>query len=523
MAALTYKDKLKAIETDKRISDKNKAIMALIKKELAALTEEDAKIKLLRDEISDDHRKMFIGDPLKTFKLVDEKYNRQVEPVYFWLLGFLRDQLGAKKVIKLVDTYSASEASAFHRNIGQGLAGTQDRVVASLRNIATLIQHLFRIVRELSMLTERLYLYYEGERNGPEKEGGKQNFAEMTLKDMYISFVEGGTKNPGSVLGLGSQVGFNTLPHYFYHTHFFKVDDVQEGVNKIKGINKTLIEVLGRKLRAYVGWRETSLQHLETRRKFMLSFLKQHYHSVKLNIEWVKPYLKQAKRMQMNEDFKDSPDLLAAIEQAMMEIELMAIMKEDPEYNQVINAHLRFRTHPESEFSPRYQQTMTRFTGRIELELHARVLSDEQVLAYKANILKEDFSLLGFDTAIQEALDTLGKDLVLYLEQAEKDIPMKDAVLDAMKKKGKDKKEEKKEEKEAKPWYYGADPFIQVFKGFAEIGGALVPSSPFKRSSEKKKPKHKIEQEENDAKAGSIKSADKLYSVFKKSHGMLAW
>ena len=135
MAELSYKDKIKAIETDRKISDKNKAILALIKKEVEGLKEEDAKIKFLRDEISDPHRTMFIGEPLKSFKLVDEKYNRQVEPVYFWLLGFRRDQLGAKKVIKLVDTYSASEASAFHRNVGQGLAATQHRVLSTFPNL----------------------------------------------------------------------------------------------------------------------------------------------------------------------------------------------------------------------------------------------------------------------------------------------------------------------------------------------------------------------------------------------------
>ena len=107
---LSYAEKLAKIEKDKKISDKDKAILALIASELKSRDSEDAKIAFLRDDLSDAHRKKLIGDPLKTFKLVDEKYGRQVEPVYFWLLGFLRDQLGAKTVTKLVDTYSASES-----------------------------------------------------------------------------------------------------------------------------------------------------------------------------------------------------------------------------------------------------------------------------------------------------------------------------------------------------------------------------------------------------------------------------
>ena len=524
---LSYKEKVKNIENDKKIGDKDKAILELIKSELKNLGNDESKIKFLRDDVSNGHRKKFIGEPIKTFRIIDEKYGRQVEPVYFWVLGFLREQLGAKKIVKLVDTFSASEASQFHKNIGQALAGTQDRVVASLRNIATLIQHLFRIVRELSIITERLHLYYEGKRIGPEpKDGKSQNFAEMTLKDMYISLVEGGAKTPGSVLGLASQVGFATLPDFFYHTHIFMKEDVNDVINGIKGVNKKLLEVLGRKLRAYVGWRETSQKHLETRRKFMLSFLKQHFNSIKLNIEWVKPYLKQAKRMEMKESLKDSPDLLVAIEQAMLEIELMSIMKEDPDFNQVINTHIRFRTHPKSEYSQRQQGYTTSFSGRVELEFKARVMSNDQILAYKADLMKEDLDMLGYDDAIKEALDALGKEMMIYLEQADKDLPVEDAVKEAMKEKLKpeeEAKEKKGKEKEQKPWYYGADPFIQVFKGFKEIGEAFMPSSPVKISKRKLIPKYEMKKKEQEAQEGVVGSADKVYSIFKKAHGMLSW
>ena len=137
----------------------------------------EEKIKFLRDEVDAKDRKAFIGGVLKTYKIIDEKYGRQVEPVYFWVLGFLRDSLGAKTVTKLTDTYSASESSQFGKNAGQGLAATQDRVAANLRTIAQLIQHLFRIVRELSVITERLHLYYEGEKVGRETKDN-QNYAD---------------------------------------------------------------------------------------------------------------------------------------------------------------------------------------------------------------------------------------------------------------------------------------------------------------------------------------------------------
>jgi len=519
----SFKQKVKEIEENKKIKDDDKSsqILKLIESSLEG-KEDDEIIDFFKDEVDDKYLEKYIGEPLKVFNLVDEKYSQQVEPTYFWILGFIREQLGAKKVDKLVDTYSASESSAFHRNIGQGLASTQDRVIASLRNIAQLIQHLFRIVREVSMITERLNMYYEGEKLGPEKENN-QNYAEMTLKDRYISFIEGGTKNPGSVLGLSSQVGFITLPHYFYHYHIFKKEDVTPAINEIKGINNTLKEVLGRKLRAYLGWRESSLQNLEQRRKFILSFLKQHYNSIMLNMEWVKPYIKTARRLAMSDKFKDSPDILVAIEQAMLEIELFALIKEDKEgkLNQVLNPVIRFRTHPDSDYSPKYQATHTKFTGRVELELRARVMSKKQMLAYKAKIQKEDFSLLGFDESIKGAMESMGRDLKIYLEQADKDLDVRESVKQAMEKTNIDEKKDKK--KVTKVKFGAADPFVQIFKGFADLGSAFIEIPSFKRSKYKKTPKHKLDKEESDAQEGVIKATNKLYTTFKKSHGMLSF
>lgn len=521
----SFKQKVKDIEENKKIKDDDKSsiILKLIDSTIEG-KKDDEIIKFFKDEVSDKYLDKYIGEPLKVFKLVDEKYSQQVEPVYFWVLGFIREQLGAKKVDKLVDTYSASEASAFHRNLGQGLASTQDRVVASLRNIASLVQHLFRIVREISMINERLSLYYEGEKIGPETEK-KQNYPEMTLKDRYITFIEGGTKNPGSVLGLSKEVGFITLPHYFYHNHIFKKDDVGKVVDNIQGINKTLKEVLGRKLRAYLGWRESSLQNLEQRRKFILSFLKQHYNSIMLNIEWVKPYLKTARRMTLNEKFKDSPDLLAAIEQAMMEIELLAIVKKDDNgfFNQVLNPVIRFRTNPESDYSPKYQAVHTKFTGRVEIELRARVMSNNRLLAYKAKIEKEDFTMLGFDESIKEAIESFGDELKLYLDQADKDIDVRKAVKEAMEKRPSESSSKEEKKKPQKLGFPGLEPFVQVFKGFGELGGAFVQLPSFKGEKEKKTPEHKLKKEESDAQEGAIKAANRLYVTFKKSHGMLAF
>ena len=88
-------------------------------------------------------------------------------------------------------------------------------------------------------------------------------------------------------------------------------------------------------------------------------------------------------------------------------------------------------------------------------------------------------------------------------------------------------KEEKKEEApmvagKKKFSVPGAEPFVEIFRGFRDIGGAIVTLPEF-RSKDKKKPTHAIKKEIEEAQDGVIKATNKVYKTFKQSHGMLAF
>ncbi|MBW3017308.1 hypothetical protein KY316_02960, partial [Candidatus Woesearchaeota archaeon] len=188
----TLKEDIKKIKDSNIIKDKDKEIVKRIDrffKDFEDVVDEKDKKKAVKNfkektfrSLDKNDLKTYIGKPKKEFLLIDEKYNQNVEPAYFWVLGFMRDDLGIKDVQKHVDTYSASEASAFAKSMGQSLGAIQDRVTQNMRSIGQLLKELFQMVREIRILDEKVMLYEEGLKMGNVRE----NSAEITLKGQYI-------------------------------------------------------------------------------------------------------------------------------------------------------------------------------------------------------------------------------------------------------------------------------------------------------------------------------------------------
>ena len=53
-------------------------------------------------------------------------------------------------------------------------------------------------------------------------------------------------------------------------------------------------------------WKEKTYQELTTREKFVLKYLRQHYNTIKLYMNWIRPYLRNVKDLQMEGDNTDA-------------------------------------------------------------------------------------------------------------------------------------------------------------------------------------------------------------------------
>lgn len=403
--------------------------------------------------------------PINKYILTYEAYNQSLEEVYFWVLHHLRYGLQISEFDKITDAFAAGLNSAFGGGSQQRLGINQDRISNYLGTIGKLTKELFQIVREIRIIDERLDLY-----NASMKK--KSHAAEITLKGYWVDMVEGGGKNPASVYGMASQIGFVTLPDVFFGAPAnLDPDKVDDYVNKLE-YNRKLREVLARKLKAYHTWKKHTFKELSSRRRFTIKYLRQHYNAIKLYMDWVKPYLRNVKRLTMDQTkFEKQPELTATFDSALTELEVLAKAKAGNYYS-VILVNFFFKTKPEMSYVNEGYNRGPHHNGSLQITFRSYAWTQEDIDNYKKFRREEEFELIGeVDESLKEAIAHLGDEFINYLEEAgEKDI---------MGTKREEKKEGKKPKRESI-----LDPFVSLFKGVGELGGAFVGHTP----GEKEKP-----------------------------------
>lgn len=445
--------------------------------------------------------------PAWRLRLVTESFNMSLEELYFWSINHLRQDQGFPKLIKITDVFSASENSAFFGQSAQRLSIQEDRASGFLRGISELVKTLFQIVRELRNIDERLepYKQWKGSRS-----------ADSTLKGFFSDFAEnkGGQMQPGSIYHLANQVGYASLPDLFFNTFVYDTSKIDNVVDSLT-FNKNVKAVLKRKLFQFIVWKEKTEHELEARRKFQIKYLRQHYLVIKTYMSWVKPYLKHIKRLQMKDEHMESPDLISSFETSETEIEVLAV-KELPGngLRSCILATYEFTTRPVLQYRQEYQQGPVH-VGRGRMTLRSYAWSDDQIAAYKKMRDEEDRELLGLvDDQLGAAMEMLGEDLDSYLREAEGTIK-EEKKIDTKGKKGKKNKMTPLVSEDSV-----FEPFIAIFKGFAEMGSVFVP----KQAKSLFTPK--VKGQKMNAKA-AIKGANVsmwlVYNNYKKAHGMLSW
>ena len=456
------------------------------------------------EEIAEQTRGQYIKTgfpkPARRYRMHHEGYNISIEEPYFYFLHYLRYFSGFPQIDKITDIFAAAENSAFFGASQQRLGGQQDRVSQFLATIGKMVRELFQLVRELRILDERLSYYFDSFTNSRSSES-----AEITLKGIWVDLVEQGAKNPASVYGMAREVQFTTLPDLFFSTHPKKQQDVDEVVERERGaFNRKVREVLKRKLRTFLAWKEHTFEEMKNRRVFTLKYLRQHYEIIDMYIQWVKPYLRNIQRLQLDQSKTETPDLLVAFESSMMEVELLARKPGKGNVNQCLLISYLFRTRPEMNYTQEGYQRGPLHLGRVEIDFRCYAWTNEEIENYKKMRREEDFQLLGLvDSSVKAAMESLGDELMRYLKESGEDIGKKN--IQATEKKSS-----------------LLNPYTSIFKGFSELFSSKKP-----KTAMPKKPNKTTrmlaqlarEQTENQIK----ESTWTMFNNFKKHHDMLNW
>ncbi len=476
--------------------------------------------------------------PTKNFRFVYEAFSQSIEEMYFWIMDQLREQglgHGPGNTVKITDVFSASEQSAMFGSAQQRIGLQQDKAAQFLKIVADMIKGLFQIVREIRILDERLGYYH-----GAEGKGEKAESSEITLKGIWIDLVEGGSKNPASVYGLAREVGFVTLPDLFFRFRMFPGESEESFHVRLKALEKDfnpkVVEVLRRKLTQFYEWKKRTYKELSTRRKFQVKYLRQHYDTIMLYLNWIKPYLRNVKKLGLDVGKMDAADLIGAFEGAMVEIEVIVKKKLGEKYNAVVIAHWDYRTRPSLSYQAEGYQRGPIHVGRADMILRSYIWTDEEVENYLRYRRQEDIELIAsMEDSIKEALEALGEELRNYLIEAEekfgeqRDVErLAESILrndlaknmDEARKKAKQMITEKVEGKKLKPKSI-LEPFGAVLSGFKEMGTLFLPKIELKKKEGKSE--YELEKEKKDAEKTAHNAVWSAYKNYKKAHGFLSW
>lgn len=468
----------------------------IIKK--AGFKEEEA------EEVFNQHVKTGFPKPIKRFRIVMEKYNMSIEEAYYWVLDNVKGMgYPPNNIYKTIDTFSASENSAFFGVSQMRLGGQQDKISGLLATMGKMIKELFQLVRELRIIDERKK-YYLGSW-GKDEEGNKLDKGfnesdEVTLKGIWIDMVEGGSKNPSSVFGMSREVQFVSLPDLFFSTHPRTAEDVDEVVEKERGqFNQKVKKVLKRKLAQYLRWKEETYKELCTRREFTLKYLRQHYDIIKMYMAWVRPYLKHVKRLSMDEKKMESPDLVLSFEGSMIEIEFLATKKSGKGFGCIL-AHFDYRTRPAMSYQQEGYQRGPIHIGKATITLRAYAWSQNNIDSYLKMKDEQDMELMkSVSGSVESAMKSMGGALKDYLKEAGEKF-------------SEDEEKEKAEKDKEKP------SIKEKIKH--ELFG------PSKTKAKDAKKDKSVEPKESDLKGiekGVKKEMFLVFKNFKKAHGMVMW
>ncbi len=424
-------------------------------------------------------------NPARRFRLVLEYPNFNIEQTYYWFLRYLGETWGFERVEKVIDTMAQSVSSSMFGNMQTRIGAQQAQASQYLKGVSDMVKGLFQIVREIRILDERLQYYYDsdGDKKGDSRSAMS---SEIVLKGLWIDQVEGGAKNPASVYGLASTVGFAVLPDLFFRMQIKDRSKIESEVDKLR-FNAKVREVVKRKLRQYYEWKFRTKKELEVRRTFEIKYLRQHYDTIKLYMAWAKPYLRNIKRMQLYEKNMDNPNIINAFETQIIELETLFVRNDfgtdgkSGHEAAVVSMHIFFRVKPEMAFhSYEYQHKGPIYSGMADITLRAYTWDTDTISKYKEYRSNDDLELIGtISESVQQAMDALGDDLKRYLKEAGEDLPFVDDPK---------KKDENNKPRISVPAML--EPFMAIFEGFGEIAkGFTGPSQ--KKEGNKEHKEHK--------------------------------
>lgn len=462
----------------------------------------------------DDAKKDAMGlwglkSPIEQHEIVYDSPAEGLEPVYFWILDFLKGPY--QQIDKLVDNFQSSPGSSHFSELQGKATQMQQEVSRTMGNVNTVIKSILNLIYDLKEFKLRLAPYEEYEKAKKGQDEQEKYNKLLALKQVWLDNVDI-KKGRGSINALSSgELDFAT-----FRDGFMAVESA-EHVKKLD-LNDRVKRMLQQRTEEFFRWISESEASLKQRYELEKNYLRSQHNMLKLYSRWVKPYLKAAQKLGRDLSGNKSIDasLVTAFNSTIFELVLLATSDYDPKedvsaellpdifksvktrkYSKVLIVEFEFRSIPQKIS----QKGDWAFGGKVNIKFTSYALNDEELEVLKKEIDKDDFQLIS--QLIEGATDS-------SLKEIEKDI---DDILE-----GKDKKEKEKE----KPKSDNSNPFSALFQPLID---ALKPKSKgaikTEDTSKGVNPDNEYEKViRSQAALGARELCFTIFDVYKKAHGM---
>ncbi|MBI5392068.1 hypothetical protein HZB00_03640 [Candidatus Woesearchaeota archaeon] len=333
--------------------------------------------------------------PAVSYELVYDSFGEGLEPIYYWILDFMRDAspggLGLD-VKKGLEEYEASVTSGYFGEMGQRATLMQQKSMEYLGAVNQLIKSILNLIYDLKEFELRIEEFDKLKDTDPKR----RIEASHALKGVWMDTVDA-RKGRGSINMLAQDLNFITL-----RDAFFFVED-PNSVSKLD-LNDRVKNILTRKFEEYRTW--TNKSEIEIKNRYIVerTYLRSQVGTLRLYANWIKPYLRAAQKLKMKE-FK-TPDLVNAFSTMELKLDLygkrevkpasvhesFAKVKLSNKYYALVDVSMDFRSVPSAVTVSGQRQYV--HGGRVNMVFAAYAFDQIDLEAFESQELYEDLELL---------------------------------------------------------------------------------------------------------------------------------
>ncbi len=448
------------------------------------------KEKPSKDEIKDilkkSHAKDSDGWPVKLkigvntpFQSLGKYYNMVIE-----------EMGGGSSLTKISEYLAASPTSAFFGDVAQRKAYAKDQFDKGMGIINNILQTVMKLIYSLREFDQILSIFERLEK-GDEKD---KIAAELNLRRIFMDEVDI-KKGRGSINELSRTGG---LEFVSLRDNFLIVKDLKS-IDELN-TNERIKRILKDRFVEYMNWKKEYKKDIESRRKIQSEYLHSQIESLKLQIDWIRPYYKIIKQLNIDTG-AGSADLVPGLDTSIIKTKLRKVMGGEEEGSLVtafLDIDFFFKTSPIQVRGPQGQAFHHIFT--IEITYTPYVMSNEDYEKIKEVEAISDADFL--EEIAGESIKAIKEDLENFLKGKEISFL---------------KEEEENDEKEE-----DINAFELLFLPFKPMF-SIIKKSEKKEKGELKFTKWKYENDYNKYKNKIIKFANDMYGLFKDENGFPTW